>query len=85
MQMFTFQDGGFVLHKIAGVIHGANISAWYSPDGALLNAEYRIVRGNTVRPIPARMRLVREELQRKGALHKQIVANSINNGLTFEE
>lgn len=80
MQMFTFQDGGFVLHKIASVIHNATISAWYSPDGALLDAEYRIGRSDTVRPIPARMRLVREELRRKGALHKQLVTNSINNG-----
>jgi len=75
MQMFTFPDGGFVLHKIANVIHGATISAWYSPDGALLDAEYRIGHSDTVRPVPARMRLVREELQRKGQLHKPKQAN----------
>lgn len=41
MKKATFEDGGFVLHKIAPRGNGGGkISAWFAPNGELLESEY---------------------------------------------
>lgn len=73
MQKHTFPNGGFVLHKLS-VIKNARVSAWYTAQGALIDAEYTI--GQTTRPIPARMTGVVSALQRMGSIHKPGSANT---------
>lgn len=40
MRRATFPDGGFVLHHVLNVVNNSVVSAWYSPEGTLEDAEY---------------------------------------------
>jgi hypothetical protein len=67
IQYSRFQDGGFVLHKI--VMNDSRYSAWYSPDGALKDAERISQDGRTTYSVPARNRNVRANLERIGRMY----------------
>jgi hypothetical protein len=52
MQISTFNGGGgFVIHRITGNFKG-RASAWFSPDGSILDAEQFVRDGcNSTRPV----------------------------------
>ena len=41
IQPVRYHDGGFCLHKIELCAYRGHFSAWYEPDGSMLDAEER--------------------------------------------
>ena len=66
VQMHRFHNGGFVLHKI--MLNGRKYSAWYTANGALLNAE-RVQGARGTCSVPLSHTGVRKELERIGGYY----------------
>jgi hypothetical protein len=74
IQKATFHDGGFVLHKISsGLVRHRNyyISAWFSPAGTLLDAQFMPSERQVVPGSPSW-----KKAERMGLLHNPHVPRS---------
>lgn len=68
MQINTFINGGYVIHRLNSVHSECRISAWFDADGSLIDAE-RITRNNKSLPVKHGSSLW-VEIQHKGRLYK---------------
>ena len=64
MQVQSFETGGFVIHK--ATVNGVQYSAWFAPNGELVDAERKARNGMYTVSVPRSHTQVREALQRIG-------------------
>lgn len=69
MTVSRFTNGNYVVHHIRLPWHASWYSAWFAPDGTLLDCERRV--NHRSYEIPASWRKTRDALQRVGSRYRE--------------